>query len=146
MDYYYALLESYEQLKRRKFKLSLREADGDPSYDEDEARKVIKDNGTALDAKTAKSVNGVKIWKTEKKVGEVVTVSYSGAGSAFTATLMTGEDLNPNNKPGADKLIAQILGQGNASSDTQDSRSSTGANAGKPVYGSEGERKRSGVE
>ena len=112
MDYYYALLNNYDQLKRRKFKLSLREGEGQegdaagPSYDEDEARKVITGAGTAVDAKSAQPTNGVKVWQTEKEG----IVSYMGQDGRFTATLMAGGDVNPKNKPGADKLIANLLG------------------------------------
>ena len=112
MDYYYALLNNYDQLKRRKFKLSLREGEGQegdaagPSYDKDEAHKAITGAGTALDAKTAKPTNGVTVWQTEKKG----IVSYVGRDGRFTVTLMTGGDINPKNKPGADKLIAMLLG------------------------------------
>ena len=124
MDYYYALLDNYKLLRQRKFKLSLREEEdeggGKPLYDEGEAKAAIEAAGTAQSEEEAQPVNKVTVWQTKKKENDVEVISYSGAGAKFTATLMAGGVLNPNNKDGADEIIVQLIGKKDEGEDTKD--------------------------
>ena len=89
MDYYYALLENYEQLKRRKFKLSLREqeeADGG-----DLEAKIQKLTGQAgADEEGATDVNGVKVWKDGDKI---MGKCCDGDAQPQTAALVKGTEM-----------------------------------------------------
>ena len=119
MDYYYALLDSYDLLKQRKFKLSIREQegeeDGEPQYDAAEAQATIQQIGTAIDPDSAEEQNGIKVYKKEKTDAEGgVSIEYIGVGPRFAATLLKDGQLNPNNKDGADQLIQQLMGSGEA--------------------------------
>ena len=63
MDYYYSLLESYQQLKRRKFKLSLREEEADGMED-----KVRDLTGRAGTEESPAKINGVDVWQNGDKI------------------------------------------------------------------------------
>ena len=69
MDYYYALLENYEQLKRREFRLSLREQ---------ESGNAVADSRAAIE----KALNGGEGYEeTGLGNGKNLTIKYSGKGT-----------------------------------------------------------------
>jgi hypothetical protein len=80
MDYYYSLLENYEQLKRRKFRLSLRE---------DEGGNAVGDSRAAID----KALNGGEGYE-ESGLGnkQNLTIKYSGK-EGNKAARVTGSNL-----------------------------------------------------
>ena len=110
MDYYYALLENYEQLKRRKFKLSLRE--------EEEAEGDDKAKDAARQAADAAFGAAKDITPEERKTlangDELVFVKSgpdggltSALGGPFKSAAMKGvkslDDLD-------DKVLAKVIG------------------------------------
>ena len=118
MDYYYSLLNSYELLKRRKFKLSLREEEG-----EGDAAKVIKDTGDGKSHDDPGTLNGVAVWiqnfragggaeepAEEPAEGKEITYigSYEAGGQAVT--LMKGVQVDPSDNELAQKLITKLMG------------------------------------
>ena len=88
MEYYYALLENYNQLKRRKFKLSLREEE----VDGEALQKKITDlQGKAgADKEGAADVNGVKVWKDGDKI---MGSCCDGDAQPQTAALTKGTEM-----------------------------------------------------
>ena len=80
MDYYYALLENYEQLKRREFRLSLREEEGGDA---------VADSRAAIE----KALNGGEGYE-ESGLGngKNLTIKYSGKGTNKAARV-TGSNL-----------------------------------------------------
>jgi hypothetical protein len=84
MEYYYALLENYNQLKRRKFKLSLREGDEVEAGGE-EAKNIQKIVSTAGEADSIETAAGpfpgteIRLYKT--KTGSIMAGDTVNKGS-----------------------------------------------------------------
>ena len=140
MDYYYALLESYDQLKRRKFKLSLRE-EGDAG-DQDPA-SVIKTLGLGKTKDDPGIQNDVGVYDAnakgkapesgedseaapdsdpsaapEKPSAEIFIGMWTKGGQA--ATLMKDGQVDPSDSKTAQQMIANLMGQEEKDDTTQD--------------------------
>ena len=120
MDYYYALLQSYDLLKRRKFKLSLREEDNvaqgmdlqDPQVITT-LTKIVSDLGSKGDMESTDNVqNGVQVYKVDGEEDQF-NGRYSanvGTSRGYSSVLLKGGKLDPNNKENAKKMLAKLYG------------------------------------
>lgn len=112
MDYYYALLENYDQLKRRKFKLSLREEEaqeGEGMSDEDKVQELQSKAGP--DKEQAANINGFNVWKdTDVKNNEVVKAQPKDDEKAQVAVVVKDGDLGGS--PKAVQYISKMFGGG----------------------------------
>ena len=122
MDYYYALLQSYDLLKRRKFKLSLREEENEAQgIDLQDPQvittltKLVSDLGSRGDMESTDNVqNGVQVYKVEGE-DDQFNGRYSanvGTSRGYSSVLLKGGKLDPNNKENAKKMLAKLYGGG----------------------------------
>lgn len=107
MEYYYALLENYKQLKRREFKLSLREEEeGEGMSDEEKAQDLMGKAGKDKD--NPANENGVEIYKQDDKV--MGRLANDSSPQPQTAVLVKDNELGKS--PTAGKLLGMIYGSG----------------------------------
>tara|TARA_Y100000034_G_scaffold137010_1_gene218379 strand:+ start:12537 stop:15332 length:2796 start_codon:yes stop_codon:yes gene_type:complete len=105
MNYYYALLESYDLLKKRKFKLSLREQDEDP---EAQAKAYVSQaGGTEGGIKT-----GIDVTSPDGQMGKVWKATRSGKiNFADNEEGQFYDAVTPGTGAGWDKLVSFLSGK-----------------------------------
>lgn len=120
MQYYYSLLESYQQLKQRKFKLSLRE-EGEAPEGQDPAA-VIAQLGKGMTRDNPGVQNGVAVYDANASIApaegeatpesghDVETFIGMWEEGGMAATLMVGGEVNPKGSKLADQMIAKLMG------------------------------------
>ena len=104
MQYYYSLLENYEQLKRRQFKLSLREEEGEKMSDEEKVTDLQNKAGEKRE--NPGNINGINIYKQ----GDDVLAFDPGDNREQTAGVVKNGQLGKS--PAALKLLGIIYGSG----------------------------------
>ena len=113
MDYYYALLNSYSLLKKRKFKLSIHERGIKEFNGEDLAslspeEKIEKLTSAAgQDTDNRGNLNGVDLWKKDGNILASDPAAKSSGGQSQVATIV--KDGEPGGAPTAKKLWGQIF-------------------------------------
>ena len=105
MQYYYSLLENYEQLKRRQFKLSLREEEGKKMSDEEKIQDLTSKAGE--DREKPGTINGVNVYK---RGNDVLGFDPGGGPQPQTASLVKDGQLGKS--PAALKLLGMMYGSG----------------------------------
>jgi len=106
MDYYYSLLNSYELLKRRKFKLSLREEEGEG---DEGSKEKVADLQAAAGAGTREApgtLNGIDVWMEDGKI--LATDPNDPAPQPQTASVV-GADGERVKGPSANALWGKIF-------------------------------------
>ena len=126
MDYYYSLLNSYELLKRRKFKLSLREEEGEG---DEGSKEKVADLQAAAGAGTREApgtLNGIDVWMEDGKI--LATDPNDPAPQPQTASVV-GADGERVKGPSANLLWGKIFPGGEEDGSTPEAPEEEGGGA-----------------
>ena len=107
MDYYHSLLESYALLKRRKFKLSLREEEA--PNDDAEVIALIQTLGANKTSADPALKNGVEVYQADPEENPN-TFNGRFVGGAFANNLVVNGVLNPKKNKNAKIMINKLKG------------------------------------
>ena len=113
MNYYEALLESYSLLKKRKFKLSIKEQEEEAPQgksDEEVLAEIKPALGVGKDQSTLE-INKVKLWGTNSKNLDQSEVVGQYGRTTITITAGAGSQLRTDNEK-ADEIIKVLRGAG----------------------------------
>ena len=105
MNYYQQLLESYGLMKQRKLRIVFEQTDPQDA----ELIALIKQLGTGQNSETGGEQNGAVVFQGDPQ-GKPNLYTGSLGKEGFSAFILDGGVLNPNDSPTAEKIISRLRG------------------------------------